>query len=277
MIEIKYISSNGKEYNLIGEKMRVKSGNYHKYSWGKEVQKSKIGERLLNFTKDPALYGITLIFRGDLEERKEKLDNLRDDFEYDVLNQTAGKFIFGKYYISGFVTESETKVSSIQNNWTEDNIEIYCPYPFWIKETEYHFKTASVTSTGNKQYPYKYPYRYANGMKDAYVINGHIAPVHFKLRIYGPCANPFVVIGGHTYRVQTILETGEYLEIDSMSETVIKTKIDGTKVNVFHYRSEDCFKKILPGKQTINWPGQFDFDLILFEERSEPKWQTNSK
>ncbi|MDU3181418.1 MAG: hypothetical protein E6686_08500 [Lachnospiraceae bacterium] len=67
--------------------------------------------------------------------------------------------------------------------------------PFWIKETEYHFKTASITSTGNKQYPYKYPYRYANGMKDSFVINEHIASVHFKLRIYGPCANPFVVKG----------------------------------------------------------------------------------
>ncbi|WP_461818253.1 phage tail protein [Faecalimonas sp.] len=232
----------------------------------------------LNLETQPGELPITINVLADTKEEYDNAcDFLHETMEQDALLNKQGKIYFNGQYVLC------TLVGSVKKDWCMgvdfqlNYLRFVAVKPFWIKETEYHFKTASVTSTGNKQYPYKYPYRYANGMKDSFVINEHIAPVHFKLRIYGTCANPFIVIGGHTYRVQTILETGEYLEIDSVSETVIKTKVDGTKVNVFHYRSEDCFKKILPGRRTINWPGQFDFDLILYEERSEPKWQTNSK
>ena len=33
MIEIKYVCSNGKEYNLIGDRMRATSGSFHEYQW----------------------------------------------------------------------------------------------------------------------------------------------------------------------------------------------------------------------------------------------------
>lgn len=33
MIEVRYVSSNRKEYNLIGDKMRSTSGVFHDYEW----------------------------------------------------------------------------------------------------------------------------------------------------------------------------------------------------------------------------------------------------
>lgn len=33
MIEIKYVCSNGKEYNLVGNRMRPTSGYFHEYEW----------------------------------------------------------------------------------------------------------------------------------------------------------------------------------------------------------------------------------------------------
>ena len=34
----------------------------------------------------------------------------------------------------------------------------------------------------------------------------------------------------------------------------------------------DVFKRIDPGRKKINWSGKFKFDLVLYAERSEPKW-----
>lgn len=66
----------------------------------------------------------------------------------------------------------------------------------------------------------------------------------------------------------------QYLEIDSAAETVTKILTSGIKVNAFHYRSfeNSVFRPIQVGRQEVFWDGKFDFDLILFEERSEPKW-----
>ncbi len=74
--------------------------------------------------------------------------------------------------------------------------------------------------------------------------------------------------------VDAVLEAGEYLEIDSAAETVTKILTSGIKVNAFHYRSfeNSVFRPIQVGRQEVFWDGKFDFDLILFEERSEPKW-----
>jgi hypothetical protein len=52
------------------------------------------------------------------------------------------------------------------------------------------------------------------------------------------------------------------------------TRNDGTTVNHFNDRNKASyiFEKIPPGNNAITWPGGFGFDVILMEERSEPKW-----
>ena len=51
MIEVRYISSNKKEYNLIGDKMRPTDGSFHSYEWTPEVIERKVGETVTGFTK----------------------------------------------------------------------------------------------------------------------------------------------------------------------------------------------------------------------------------
>lgn len=132
-----------------------------------------------------------------------------------------------------------------------------------------------ISSNDNKRYPGKYPYRYANGMTSNYIINPHFTDSNFQLIIYGPVVNPQVTIGSTPYLVNIVLESGEYLLIDSRSETIAKVINNGERINVFHNRQKGrkFFRKIQPGRQTISWTGKFDFDLIIFEERGEPRWQ----
>ena len=64
MIEIKYVCSNGEEYNLIGDKMKPTSGYFHSYEWNPNTTERKMGVTVNSFTKDSAVYEITLTVRG---------------------------------------------------------------------------------------------------------------------------------------------------------------------------------------------------------------------
>ena len=52
MIEIKYACSNGKEYNIVGDRMRPTSGYFHDYEWKPMTTDQEIGADV---------YGLSLI------------------------------------------------------------------------------------------------------------------------------------------------------------------------------------------------------------------------
>ena len=69
------------------------------------------------------------------------------------------------------------------------------------------------------------------------------------------------------------------MTIDSRQKGRLKgeaylVKEDGTRVNVFDYRAPECrlFKKVPPGRLTIDYSRQHGIDLTVFLERSEPIW-----
>ena len=82
MIEIKYVCSNGKEYNLVGDRMRSTSGYFHSYEWKPMTTSQKLGVNVYDFEKEAKTYQITLTFRGKLEERKAMMDELTNCFEF---------------------------------------------------------------------------------------------------------------------------------------------------------------------------------------------------
>ena len=282
MTEIKYQCSNGNEYNLIGDRMRATDGNLHKYKWEKDVTEIENGENLKKFKKEPITYSVTLSFRGKLEDRKQLLDDLTNDFEYDVIARKPGTFFFGEHYIKGYVIESETKVSEIKNSWSQKTVQIYCPYPFWITEQKISLKpiTESEEPADNNTYPYTYPYTYGSPSKTTSINIDHYAASDFRMIVYGPTANVSVTINGHIYHVEYPIEDGEYMVIDSRSflppdERIYLVRQNGERVNVFNYRDpvHSVFEKIPAGDITIDYSRKYGIDLIIFKERSEPKWK----
>lgn len=271
---IRYINSEGKEYKFYDARVRATSGNFHKHAWTPETSKRKIGEIVQGFEKDAAEYEITFTVRGALEDRKTFLDEMQDAFETDVLLERPGRIYFGDYYIDGFVTSSETKTSDIAVYYSQNKVKLYCPRPIWTKENPYTFYSYGASSSDNKRYPGRYPFRYANGMNNTHVQNPHFTDANFTLVIYGPVANPQVIIGDKSYLVNIVLEQGERLEIDSRTRIITKVSKNGEQFNAFHNREKGktFFKKIPPGRQKVVWSGKFDWDLVIYEERSEPRW-----
>lgn len=278
MIEVKYVCSNGKEYNLIGDKLRPTNGYFHKYKWKQKATDTGMGDSVYGFSKESITYDITLTVRGSLEERKRQLDDLTNAWEYDIVNAKPGRIYFGKYYIEGYILEMSNEVSSTWNNWTDCKVAIYCPYPFWSEESKKDFfpdKMDRGEEYDFLDYPYGYNYDYSRqkaGSQHWYI--DHYRSNNFKMTIHGPCANPRIAINDHVYQVYDTLEKGEYIVIDSRTKTITKRLSNGTTQNIFAKREKESsvFEPIPSGDLLINWSGAFGFEITVYKERSVPRW-----
>ena len=274
-ILLKYVASSGNEYNLKSNGIRSKTANYHRWSWLPVGTQLQFGQRLSNFTRDAAIYETRLIFDGALSSRKSLVDNLHEDFERDLRNMTPGRIVWGDWYINGYITTSST-APDMNNVWTDNDVSIWCPRPFWVKETTKHFYPVEEPQVQTYlDYTYDYQYDYTFDVSGGTVwVRDFPFESDFKLIIYGSAANPRILINDHPYQINDTINSGEYVTIDSRNNTVIKTLAMGVEVNDFDKRekSSSVFQQIPGGDLKIVWSGLFGFDLTLFEERNEPRW-----
>lgn len=241
------------------------------YAWNYDVQ---LG-RIVGFQGEVTEKTLPVVILCDSEDMGISMKNsLLEIPEKDILSKKAGKLYIGDYYLRCYIIGGKRENYLEDKRYLQTTLTIVTDYPFWIYEKVYNFSQSQITSTDNKKYTYKYAYRYANGLSSMDIINDHYTECNFLMHIYGPVTKPLVVIGGHQYFMNIVLEEGEYLEIDSITETIVKVMVSGIRINSFHYRDKknSIFRKIQTGRQIVSWSGKFDFDVTLYQERSEPKW-----
>ena len=274
-VNLRYVASSGRSYNLRSDTLRTRSGaNFHDWSWNVEAVGLRHGTRVSAFTRPAAVYEATLSLFGTSQAKLALLEDLHDDFELDVRNLTPGRLTWNDYYIECYATQSKTAPDD-SNVIVDNKVRFYCPYPFWIKEESKSFQPQEdETEEPFLDYPYDYPYDYYSGGSGSAVWpTGFPFSSDFRMTIYGPAANPRIVINGHVYQILDSLEASEHVVIDSKLGTVVKTTAGGQKINAFDLRNkeESVFEKLPPGTLSLSWPGTFGFDLTLYEERSEPR------
>jgi hypothetical protein len=105
------------------------------------------------------------------------------------------------------------------------------------------------------------------------ITNPAVKPSDWRLTFKGPVNNPFVVIGSRNISVNAVIGAGEELVIDSANKTVMKYG-PGEAVNLFNARNKtsDFFDPLPGGDYSVLWPGTYEIELIVYEERSEPLW-----
>ena len=86
MIEVKYVCSNGKEYNLIGDKLRPTNGYFHKYKWKQKATDTGMGDSCLLYTSG----GMTCDVNNTVYNKTVKDHGIVGDF------QNAFKWGFSK-------------------------------------------------------------------------------------------------------------------------------------------------------------------------------------
>lgn len=273
---IAYINSKNEKVVFGENGIFISDSDLLDYEWDTEKESGKI----TSLKKDLKPRNFTIKIKGTThEDAIEKRNRIFEVFERDVLLQKCGKITIGDYYLRCYVIESRKSNYIRKSNFIELKCKIIPEYPFWCKETTQSFMKRVGNATkglgGRLTYPFSYPYRYSESQEGGRIKNEHYVPCDFKMIIYGPCTDPMILISGHKYEVKCELYNNEYLEIDSRDHTVCRCMNDGTMENKFNHRNKESniFEKIPSGNSTVWWnAGEFGFDVILFQERSEPKW-----
>ena len=268
MMNVYYKNHMGESINLQKNPYHLLTGDLLDYEW--DVLSS--GSRITGFGKGIYEKMIQFEIFAPRNEYVRALDRVFEVFEKDILAGEPGRLYVNGQYLNCFITGS-TKTEWEAGLMAVAELKIMTDYPYWITEQEHIFRVTEGLSTGNKQYPLRYPYRYSNGLSDVSFMNDHFGNTDFRLIVFGPVTNPSVFINEHLYQVNAVIEAGEYLTIDSARGTIIITQNNGGQVNAFNSRNKesDIFLKIKQGISRVQWNGEFGFNLILLKERSQPK------
>lgn len=275
-MEIYYQNSAGKRLYLDrgAYKMLAKSSLWD-YEWNYSTNNYNGRPQMSNRRKSAKRNMSIVVSAGTVAECMQKLSELSELFDTDVITGTAGRIYVDSGYLKCYVIKSTKSEKYIQTRKTTVNFDVLPDGEKWIYESKYTFQPQEASDSGNNMdYSHDYPFDYYYGMSNRILLNEAISDADFELTVYGPCENPEILIGSHKYRVNGQLETGEYLVINSLSKKIYKVKNDGEQVNQYNLQDRDwyVFQKIVSGSHSVSWSGLFGFDVTLYERRSEPKW-----
>ena len=275
-MEIYYQNSAGKRLYLDrgAYKMLAKSSLWD-YEWNYSTNNYN-GRPQMSIRRKSTKRNISVVVSaGTVTECMQKLSELSDFFDIDVVTGTAGRIYVGSGYLKCYVIKSTKSGKYVQTRKTTVTFDVLPDGEDLIYESKYTFQPQEASGSGNNMdYPHDYPFDYYNGMSSRILLNEAISDADFEMVVYGPCENPEILIGSHKYHVNCQLETGEYLVINSLSKKIYKVKNDGEQVNQYNLQDRDwyVFQKVASGSHSVSWSGLFGFDITMYERRSEPKW-----
>ena len=272
--QLKYKNHLNEVFEFGHDGIFVNMNELHDYEWTVTARNNRVA----SLTYPVVNKKLPVVILCDTEEKGIAARNrLFEVCEKDVLALKHGRIIIGDYYFRCFVTKSQKKDYSMSKRYMQITLTLTSDFPFWVKESTFTLRKddGKTEEEGkNLDFMYDYPFDYFLRMDGGTLNNTSFAAANFRMIIYGPCSNPGVYISGHLYQVNCDIESDEYLTIDSVTKEIYLTANDGTVTNVFNLRNRESyiFEKIPPGSGVVLWDGEFGVDLILLEERSEPKW-----
>ncbi len=269
--QIKYVNHFNEVIEFGKNGIYVAKSDIHDYEWSVSEKNSRISyfERKIR----NRLLPITILCATAAEGTAVR-NRLMEVAEKDVLTKQPGRLIVGDYYYTCYISGSKKKNYLASRKLMEADLTIVSDARFWVRETVHSFRKDQSAIAMYLDYPFDYPFDYFSGFADHVLVNPNFTETNFRLIIYGPCKDPVVYIAGHAYGVDVSLSTGEYLTIDSIQKTITKTEIDGRITNAFNGRNRESyiFKPIPIGSSAVTWVGNYGIDIVLLDERSEPKW-----
>lgn len=269
-----YENHRGQRFVGLENNVYMNYSDLRDFSWSYDT----INNRISRFYKGITDRKIPLIVHCDSEEKAIEVKNkLYEIAEVDIEAMRAGKIYIGDYYISGFITANAKSNFLISKNLCQFNLTLTSDNPMWYREEKHIFVAggqSELNADNGTDYPYDYAYDYALSQNGKRINCDSVNGGAFKMVFYGAAENPSITIGGHVYKINGSIRSGEKLIVDSLAKTITLTTATGSTVNWFDKRNRDSyiFEPIASGLNTVTWNGLFGFDLTVIEQRSEPKW-----
>ena len=192
IVEIYYQNSAGKRLYLDrgAYKMLAKSSSWD-YEWNYSTNNYN-GRPQMSIRRKSTKRNISVVVSaGTVTECMQKLSELSDFFDIDVVTRTAGRIYVGSGYLKCYVIKSTKSGKYVQTRKTTVTFDVLPDGEDWIYEFEYTFQPQEASGSGNNMdYPHDYPFDYYNGLPSRILLNEAISDADFEMVVYGPCENP---------------------------------------------------------------------------------------
>lgn len=281
-MELYYECSDGTIINFMSDTISAESPETLLHNEWNYTTISGVGgvARIKRFYKDAQESPLTLqILADNADQYNEIMEQMHRCFEQDVRALQPGRIWWNEYYKECFIVEADYDEFEELFEAVKKKMTVLSVSPYWTRKHSFSF-TASPEVEGALDYPYDYGYDIGTGFDYdradvvEFLDNGTVCDSNFEIIFYGPVENPQVVIGGHYYTLYTNLATGEYATVNSRTKKIRKYSNNGAEENIFHTRDKDSyiFQKIPAGRITVNKARELGVDIILYDERGEPRW-----
>lgn len=275
MIEMYFENHKGEKIDLLKKPYRLLTDtDIFDYSYNFEINELL---ELIDAELDTKNRSLSIKVDGSTEsELYQNIENFVSKTDVDARNKKYGRFYVGDYYLECVFSSSSKNKKFLRLKSTTIDFKVNPKSGHWIKEklTEYRNDTAPVEVTDGLNYPYDYTYDYTNLTVLRTLNNDTYADSDFLITIYGSCENPQISIGDWNYGANVTVGNNEKLIIDSKNKKVYIVLQNGEEENHFADRNKDfyAFEKIKTGNMLVTTNGIFEFDVLLYQDRSEPKW-----
>ncbi len=266
-----HVNSKGEVLDFFSLGMFANYNDLRDYEWSY----TSAGDKIKRFKKGIVKKTVPFIFKVDPEKATALKDKFYEHFEIDVVTAKHGYFKVGDYRYYCYLDKYEADNYLLLPEYVTLKCELVTDQPFWVQEKTWSFWSSETSDYGYLDYTYDYKYDFSAFASGSRAINiDHFKESDFKLTIYGPATLPRILFNGRIYQVYTTLSKGEYLVIDSKYKIVTKHLTNGKVQNCFDLRNKQysVFEKMPSGSLTAVWDASFGFDLMLYLERSQPKW-----
>ena len=277
-----YKSGNGETYRFDGDSPYFADPDeLRSYQWSYAFASGKV----MRFSRDKREIPLTVSVSADTErEGAELFARLSGAFEYDVKARKPGTieldgFEAEAYAIAGSMNPDESfRLYEIQTTVT-----LLFERPEWVREMPHLFRRGEGASDdGWLNFPFNFPFNFGAGASQTGFDNTAMFASDIRITVIGPASNPSIVIGGNRYQVDCEVKKGGRLVIDGRDRTKIELFDQyGNATNVFDKRirgaqgsGEYIYEKIRPGYNDLLWDDSFDFELVVYDERSFPPCST---
>lgn len=232
--------------------------------------------------------GRLVAISGDVVEKSIKMLYLQQDEEtakrylaimdYDLRSLSPGTLTVNGYSRRGVFFAASTEDYMWRRGLMMRDTRFLALDSDWSRRHVLTFEPSAGASGQQLTYPRGYPHDYGAAPAPKTFTNPSAFPSDFLLRIYGPCTDPYIVIGGNVYSVSCTVQDGGFLVIDSKDKSAIYNyDAGGVAQNVFDAAALGAegggsyvFERIAPGVNQLSWPNTFRFDLELLDSVSVP-------
>lgn len=274
MDNIKYVNHLGEELAFGANGLYINASELHDFSW----DVLSVHDKISGFDRGIQTKSIPVrVLCTSAENGIARKNALFEIPEKDVLTNQHGTLYVNGYACDCFITESKKERYTVVDWYMEVTLTMVTDRPYWYLETvnEVAIDPEWEPEIAGIDFPFGFDFGFgAIRYRETSLMNESFFDTKFRLVIHGKASNPSVFINGHEYSVDVDISEGDSLIIDSVTQKVYIEREGGQQENAFDQRNRESyiFQSLPSGELTVMWSNTFSFDLVLVEQRSEPRW-----